>query len=1032
MSTILKGSKSQPNAGNSESTMFGGPWGRLLWKDTREIFLLWITLTIAAVLCLVVTFWMVSDPLAHIAPLYISGHTFIGLCSVITGVFLLANENENRTLHLLRNLPLRPNQIIWEKLFLGGVGVVLIACLVAVLTVLLATFADCNPLVSHSSYRFTVANVTLLPLLYLTIACLAAMFSRSLLYGVVIAGLVSVGLIWILQPTWLGAREYSASNQRSEIRWMWVTLAIFSGVATLVLNVGHWVEEKTGKQKSKRSRSLRSSPLGSSSDENLFPADAPTISTVAVLMWQSFRQTRIPLIACLTLIIVGWLVIAAGVAYHQQQIVARSIMTCVMASLWMLAMTTVFSTTIFFDDKRKSNFLFFQQNRERGRWFWMSRLVPFFVLSAAIVLALKFCILDTLTLFGNFDAFWFQDYSPSFDRRSVEGAVSVRTQVASQSFLIPMLSMLGVVGIGQYFSMFIRNPILCFVFSCVVSAVFLAVTGYVVFVNENVWWTLVPIVAACYLATWWRSRSWLATSPRSTDFILPLAVPPLVCAVIAALFAHHRATEFDDLAVKPSEYSTWLSKDTFIGDFRPKFGTESQALEAADLYQDAVNLFKGKYTPDTTSDQPMPWPEQKTSAYVSQNKLAIAKIIAAAEIPVCAPFLSPASDNRDRQVFLLGEMALANAHYQLLKGHLPAAKDAIDAYDRVLQRTNTGSAISRVCSGYYGLLVQWADHPDQTSDSIKSAIAQLEGARCDLQTISTDVQTSPKQQNETWPKIAVSYWEFGGEQFFMNLQYEIQDLKTQRANYSQGQTRLRDGGFWLLPWEYQRWVKVSQRRALRIFQRQTLSLAFSGLDNDRPIHANKFLKHYRYDHQEAKIPVAEDRLGGHLWWYRFGFSEKRIDEINWRRYALLRLGLAVFKIENGDYPQDLAELRSYFSKGLPILTTGQMFGWYQNGLQHDLVYVDYEDEESGTIRSSTKLLEGGLPVLLPFAINPTMTMPFAIPVEYQAGKFGIEKEKLSWGRVYDPFGTVYTRRYPLPLNVGVNNDDSSSAEAQTN
>ena len=101
-------------------------------------------------------------------------------------------------------------------------------------------------------------------------------------------------------------------------------------------------------------------------------------------------------------------------------------------------------------------------------------------------------------------------------------AISNAIQIASQSLLVPLLSMLAIIGIGQYFSMFVRNPILSFVFTGIVSAVYLVITGYVAFVNEGLWWTLVPIVIAIYLATWWRSKSWLATSPYAFLFFLPL------------------------------------------------------------------------------------------------------------------------------------------------------------------------------------------------------------------------------------------------------------------------------------------------------------------------------------------------------------------------------------------------------------------------------------------------------------------------------------------------------------------------------
>ena len=241
MSSTFQSQSTEGKSPPALSSFLDSPWGRLLWKDAREIVPVWVTLVFAAVLCLLVTFWMVNREAVSIVPLYISGHTFIALCSVITGVFLLANEDENRTLHLLRNLPLRPRQILWQKLLLGSTGVILIACFIAAITMLLANFVDGTPLRAPSPFRFTIANSILLPLLYLTISFLSAMRSRSLFYGVLIAGFVSVVSICILEPEWLGAVKF-AVRERSGMRWLWVTLVIAGGVSALVLNAGHWVE----------------------------------------------------------------------------------------------------------------------------------------------------------------------------------------------------------------------------------------------------------------------------------------------------------------------------------------------------------------------------------------------------------------------------------------------------------------------------------------------------------------------------------------------------------------------------------------------------------------------------------------------------------------------------------------------------------------------------------------------------------------------------------------------------------------------
>ena len=1009
--------QSQPTVSNKPSglsSFLNSSWGRLLWKDAREIVPIWITLFLAAILCVMVTFWMVNRGNASITPLYINGHTFIALCSVITGVFLLANEDENRTLHLLRNLPLRPRQILWHKLLLGSVGVVLIACLIAAITMLMANITQGSSRIS-SSYHFTAANVILLPLLYLTISFLSAMHSRSLFYGVLIAGFVSFGVIWTLEPTWLGAIESPAIRERTGIRWLWVTLAIAGGVSALVLNAGHWVEEKVSEQKATRDKLLSTSLLRPFAATNT-PSGASLANTFSALLWQSYRQTRKSLLCCIALVLAGWLLIPVGLASEifDSKLNADEypIVVSFMSLFWMLAMTIAFSSTTFLDDKRTNNFLFFQQNRERSRWFWLSRLLPFWAVALTLVLTWKFFIFDPAINSAADSGIWgvMTNDIPRINELGIYTAV----QIVSQSLLIPLLSMLAIIGIGQYFSMFVRNPILSFVFTGIVSIVFLAVTTYVIFVNESAWWTLVPIVAAIYVATWWRSKSWLATSPKAFSFFLPLAVPMIALAMIVAIFINHRATEYDDLAVSPTEYAKWSHGGEWAhGAF--KFGTEAQADEAADLYRDAVNLFKGEYDPGLNND-PKRWSEKQTAAYVDKNKNAIEKVIDAAKLPICAPFLVADTDARARQKFLLCEMSLANALHEVNNGDLSNAKQAIDAYDRVWQRTNDGLAYNRYWSGYYGLLVKWADHPAQTVAAIKSAIAQLEGPPSDSQPNVNIAQTD--QENAKAISPAALYREFGGEQFFMDLQHELDALKEDADRSS---TYAVKQMFWLMPWEYQRLRKVAQRRAVHLFQMQQRSLEFMPAQNDRSVPKNRLIKILNSIGYRPYIPIAEDRFDVGNFYQSWGIGQNTVEQFNWRRYVLLRLGLAAYKIEHDEYPEDLAALDAYYQRGLPVLSTGQAFGWYKDGLEYDLVSGISGDEESGNVIYGRKLAENQSPVLLPFAIDSTKSLPK--PVEYEKGKLGIDLSRIHNQRVHYQCGINNYSKYHIELSVGVTKED---------
>ena len=985
-----KGSSSVPTASPTRSM-----WGRLLWKDAREVVPIWVTLLLAAMLCLSVSLWMVNSNIAHIAPMFISGHTFIALISVITGVFLLASENENRTLHLLRNLPLPPKQIVSQKLALGSVGVIALACFIAVFTMVLATYAQCKPLEAGSSYHFTFANVFLLPLLYLVIASLSSMISRSHFYGVLIAGVVCAGAIAILEPTWLGARE-SNTVARGETRWLWVALATVTGVGGLVLGATGWVEEKViAKAPSKRHTSKLTQINQRSTDFALNP--------FPVLLWQSLRQSRSLLLCCLCLTIAGWITIFAWIIYDIGSSApsesAVPIVKTVFTLLWTLTMTAMFASSIFLDDKRQSNYLFFQQNRERSKWFWLSRLLPFWAMAFLITLLWNFFVFDL-----GADVLDGELYGWYVDRRAIELRTSIGLQAASQSFLVPLLAMVGIIGIGQYFSMFVRNPILSFVFTGVVSVVFAGLMSYVVFVNESVWLFVVPTVVAVYVATWWRSRSWLATSPHAGNYFAPIVIPAIVFTVLAGAFIHHRATEYGDVKYDATNFASWNNgglldysdqNRTNVGLQSVVFGVEAQRQQAAKLYKEAADLYRGNFTlMDNTN--PLPWPAEKAAKFVDANQAAINKIMEASQLPACEPFLSADPDLRANQRWALQQMALVNSYHQLLKNDLPAAKLSIDAYDRVSQRSYEAGSRTRYESGYYGLLIAWADHPQQKLETLQSAIAQLEGSASDVRPAKIVNAFGAEVSPDTKTALTVSrlFRELGGERAFMNLQYVLADLREDNPNHDYYSLKQ---NYRLVPWEYQRLTKVAQIKAIQQFELTQTIIGGFGLRNDRSIEWQTIHDFVARRRLWPHLSIDEDRMD----FPRYGTSFNTLENAHWRRYTLLRLGLAAFKIEHDQYPDTLIQLDSYYEYGLPTTTDQLMFGWFKNGLGADLIEAEYEDVEFEKLKSAEKLVDGNLPLLLPFSIHPIHSLP--TPIEYKEGKLGIDVAMLHFDRaVYVP------------------------------
>jgi len=356
----------------------------------------------------------------------------------------------------------------------------------------------------------------------------------------------------------------------------------------------------------------------------------------------------------------------------------------------------------------------------------------------------------------------------------------------------------------------------------------------------------------------------------------------------------------------------------------------------------------------------------QTANFVTKNQAAIDKIIEASQLPACVPFLSADSKTRGEEEWALKNMALINSHHQLLKSNLTAAKVSIDAYDRIYQRTDYIVLTNRHTAGYYNFLIDWADHPDQTLDAIQSAIAKLEGSDTDIWpskiVLADDKVLEP--QSPTGLNISRLYWEFGGERGLMNLQEVVANLQQNNHHYLIG---LKES-YRLFPWEYQRQLKVGQLRAIREFDRNQAFLDTYSVGNDQLI---------------TTWPNV---------YISAGSQHNVITDAHWRRYTLLRLGLAAYKIEHEKYPDDLLQLKSYYKYGFPKTTRGLMYPWFKDGIGSDLIKASYEDIQFGELKSARKIASGKSPLLLPFSLDPATSLPQ--PIDYGQGKLGIDINRL--------------------------------------
>ena len=172
-------------------------WKQMWWKDCRELLPIWTILLAVAGICLWITTEFAKSRFYDPSAVYLCGETFIAIFCVATGVFLFATETENRTIELLRGLPVQPKKLVRSKLLLGLAAAVFSACLIGIAVNLLVDQVSFGKSSVDISRLATFRALVLVPTLIYLFGVLAAMLTGSSFYGFLLAGtMVFLSACW--------------------------------------------------------------------------------------------------------------------------------------------------------------------------------------------------------------------------------------------------------------------------------------------------------------------------------------------------------------------------------------------------------------------------------------------------------------------------------------------------------------------------------------------------------------------------------------------------------------------------------------------------------------------------------------------------------------------------------------------------------------------------------------------------------------------------------------------------------------------
>ena len=881
---------------------------RLIWKERRELMPVWVGIILIAVFGLAMLAFQASIPMGKKDIVATCLYSFIAILSATLAIVGFANESESGTLGRLQNLPIHPRSIGVAKLVLGALATLAGAMLLVLLThVLCGIFGFA---LSDSAQPFPLILMLAGSLLVYFAAAVVSMLTRSMGQSMFFIVVAIVPMLY-----WLGTRNWQyVGDDFGIVLTVEVALVVLTAVISINCLVP-WVEGRglkiPGSSNSDFVMHKTPDVLVSSSHVTQFDSKFRGASfwpSYGRIMWQTWRQSRSMLVACFLICLVAFVFVSNGWFYDAPPLASAQWMIGLMICC---GVVSLFAPSVFRKDHQRSLYQFFHQNREHPTAFWLARLTPWLVMIAGIVIMLYVSVLLVAAqeeMFG----------SGQYDSSTI-GQLQWMGYLTGGVFWLPAFVLIAALGCGQFWSMFIRNPIINTVVTAVTSIALLSYINYLFFIRENMTLFVLPIVAALFLATWVRSKYWLAERNGLVLWSAPIAVVGLVAMIAFGSMAWHRATEYPDLSFDFSDISK-IQPSRHTEFPIAAIGSAKQREATADLYRRALEHAR-KNTKGTGyfSYERSKTLTEKMVPFHRAQKPAIDLILEAARSPVCDPFLRSIapSDNLEldeKEIEKLRDevsedvQILTSAIYvdylsHMSNGELGLALISLLAHDRLVQRTNTNGLGNRDQLFYRRFcerLVDWADSPGQKVGLIKFAIFKLEGFAGAAG--SDGSYKHAFEHNRMEEKLFRLYYGFKNSSRYVGM-FSWDKIRTRRWDcHQQAQY------FW------QVWENAKLRNDQGCYDQGYFDLGGE------------------YVRRGLFLTFARDPMA--LMFSRESWMKQAIeDETQLQRYTLLRLALVAYGIEKGAYPQRLFELEGYFTRGLPKTPKeGRNFGWFPAGV----------------------------------------------------------------------------------------------------
>jgi hypothetical protein len=663
------------------------------------------------------------------------------------------------------------------------------------------------------------------------------------------------------------------------------------------------------------------------------------LGMLARLLWQTWRESwkllLVPLLVAVVLTAVIWLTLSVAFLGFRQ---SGEELAIIVAPLHFIP--ALYGAMAFYIDQRRGGYRFLAEHAARARMVWFARNLMWF--SALIALYVVAVVLIGLFI-ANESARHMQDALTRYLRHGEQTYFTSPQYflelAQAKSFLFLALGLAGnglvaAYAIGQLCSMFVRSEILAAFFAVVMSVVLSAWVAALFAWQLSGWLFLLPLAIGLFAATWLRAPDWIAGRNGWRAWGKPILAIAAACGLVGVLLPIVRLGQLPP-RTRDSHMTSASSVDSKAAAALQETAGEYMKVAERLAAGPVKNLMERWETPERTwayrgaLEERIPAEEMEAFREAERKQLAlmranIAEAVAAAielsKRPAC------------RFEFHLDMTALnpTNAHPELSLGAYPpyekltrlletvlfapqmerslnlfddeptSESDRFSFIERAMAALRMSAHIrngqpsvvflaqlevEREILGYIG---DWAQQEGRTEEELRYARSQLE----------EHFRTAGHSISATAPLLAdagLVYDVITGKASSIAQALEPRSLPVHLAYLANG-----------FPWERERALRALDRITsynLDAARYRDWSLPQESWVIAEPQAATSYLARFEYLARNSRRQLGRAEF----------------DTIAVRRATLLRLALARYRLEHGEYPARLQKLvPDYVSKRVTL------------------------------------------------------------------------------------------------------------------